>query len=98
MFLQVRGCVGTKFIGRWADLAVNIALDAVNTVTLVENGRVEVDIKRYAKVEKIPGGSIDDSQILSGVMLNKDVTHPKMKRHIQVRKKNRIKMQYFINF
>lgn len=81
---QVKGCVGTKFIGRWADLAVNIALDAVNTVTLVENGRVEVDIKRYAKVEKIPGGSIDDSQILNGVMLNKDVTHPKMRRYIEV--------------
>lgn len=78
------GCIGTKFIGRWSDLAVNIALEAVNTVTLVENGRVEVDIKRYAKVEKIPGGSIDDSQILRGVMLNKDVTHPKMRRYIQV--------------
>ncbi|KAF2881172.1 hypothetical protein ILUMI_24997 [Ignelater luminosus] len=79
----VKSCVGTKFIGRWADLAVNIALDAVNTVTLMENGRTEVDIKRYARVEKIPGGSIDDSQILDGVMINKDVTHPKMRRYIE---------------
>ncbi|KAL3287626.1 hypothetical protein HHI36_002095 [Cryptolaemus montrouzieri] len=78
----VKGCVGTKFISRWEDLAVNIALDAVHTVLLEENGRTEIDIKRYAKVEKIPGGSIEESTILRGVMLNKDVTHPKMRRII----------------
>ncbi|XP_061396753.1 T-complex protein 1 subunit gamma [Musca vetustissima] len=79
----VKSCVGTKFIGKWSDLAVNIALDAVKTVTLNENGRLEVDIKRYAKVEKIPGGSIDESCVLKGVMINKDVTHPKMRRYIE---------------
>ncbi|CAG9860164.1 unnamed protein product [Phyllotreta striolata] len=79
----VKGCIGTKFLSKWSDLAVNIALDAVNTVLLEENGRTEVDIKRYAKVEKIPGGSVEESRILRGVMLNKDVTHPKMKRHIK---------------
>lgn len=79
----VKGCIGTKFISKWSDLAVNIALDAVQTVMFEENGRTEVDIKRYAKVEKIPGGSIEDSEILSGVMLNKDVTHPKMRRYIE---------------
>lgn len=61
---------------------MKIALDAVETVAITENGRTEVDIKRYAKVEKIPGGSIDESCVLRGVMLNKDVTHPKMRRHI----------------
>uniref|UniRef100_A0A1A9WLU5 T-complex protein 1 subunit gamma n=1 Tax=Glossina brevipalpis TaxID=37001 RepID=A0A1A9WLU5_9MUSC len=79
----VKSCVGTKFIGKWSDLAVKIALDAVQTVTLNENGRLEVDIKRYAKVEKIPGGSIEESCVLKGVMINKDVTHPKMRRYIE---------------
>ncbi|TMW52091.1 hypothetical protein DOY81_002871 [Sarcophaga bullata] len=79
----VKACVGTKFIGKWSDMAVKIALDAVQTVTLTENGRMEVDIKRYAKVEKIPGGSIDESCVLKGVMINKDVTHPKMRRYIE---------------
>jgi T-complex protein 1 subunit gamma len=31
-------------------------------------------------VEKIPGGELEDSRILKGVMLNKDVTHSKMRR------------------
>nr|QBH73663.1 chaperonin [Orthoderella ornata] len=79
----VKSCVGTKFIGRWSDLACSIALDAVQTVMLEENGRREIDIKRYAKVEKIPGGSIDESSVLRGVMVNKDVTHPKMRRRIE---------------
>ncbi|XP_063894856.1 T-complex protein 1 subunit gamma [Helicoverpa armigera] len=79
----IRSCVGTKYIGRWADLAVDIALDAVNTVTINDNGRVEVDIKNYAKVEKIPGGTIEESRVLNGVMFNKDVTHAKMRRYIE---------------
>jgi hypothetical protein len=36
-----------------SDLACNIALEATKTVALEENGRKEIDIKRYAKVEKV---------------------------------------------
>ncbi len=43
----------------------------------------EVDIKRYARVEKIPGGEIEDSRVLDGVMLNKDITHASMRRRIE---------------
>ena len=43
----------------------------------------EIDIKRYARVEKIPGGQIEDSRVLDGVMLNKDITHASMKRRIE---------------
>ncbi len=34
-------------------MACNIALDAVRTVEHEENGRKEIDIKNYAKVEKV---------------------------------------------
>jgi T-complex protein 1 subunit gamma len=53
MLKIVKSCVGTKFIRKWSDLACNIALDATATVALEENGRREIDIKRYAKVEKV---------------------------------------------
>ena len=46
------------------------------------NGTKSVDIKRYARVEKVPGGEIEQSTVLRGVMLNKDITHPKMRRRI----------------
>lgn len=54
----VKSCLGTKFLNRWADLACQIALDAVNTVVVDENGRREIDIKRYAKVEKVRNNAV----------------------------------------
>lgn len=46
------------------------------------DGKKEIDIKKYAKVEKVPGGELEHSRVLKGVMINKDVTHPKMRRKI----------------
>merc|ERR1719220_183641 len=80
----IESCVGTKFISKWSDLACDIAMEAVKTVTVEsQGGKREIDIKRYAKVEKLPGGTIEDSRVLKGVMFNKDVTHPKMRRRIE---------------
>ena len=62
----------------------DLALKAVRTVShSAGGGKQEVDIKRYARVEKVPGGEIEDSCVLDGVMLNKDITHPKMRRRIE---------------
>lgn len=82
MLKIVASSIGTKFVSRWSDLMCNLALDAVMIVNLDEDGRKEVDIKRYAKVEKIPGGDITESRVMKGVMLNKDVVHGQMKRRI----------------
>nr|QBH73649.1 chaperonin [Aphelinus abdominalis] len=80
----VKSCLDTKFMGKWSDLACQIAMEAVKTVSIEQpGGRREIDIKRYVKVEKLPGGSIEDSHVLKGVMLNKDVTHPKMERVVK---------------
>jgi len=64
-------------------MACRIALDAVQAVSIEENGRREIDIKRYAKIEKIPGGSMEESEVLKGVMINKDVVHSRMARRIE---------------
>jgi len=88
----VQSCIGTKFSSRWNDTMIDMALKAVLTVsraiptpvgTDAYSQKMEVDIKRYAKVEKIPGGEISDCKVLSGVMFNKDVTHSKMRRRIE---------------
>lgn len=93
----VHSCIGTKFSSRWNDIMIDMALKAVLTVARelptpsapsgdvsdLYSQRMEVDIKRYAKVEKIPGGEINDCAVLSGVMFNKDVTHSKMRRRIE---------------
>lgn len=80
----VQSAIGTKFSSKWGDLIVNLAVKAVRCVYQKDgNDEVEIDIKRYAKVEKIPGGMLEDCEVLSGVMYNKDVTHPGMRRKME---------------
>ena len=43
----------------------------------------EVDVKRYVRIEKIPGGELNDCVVMDGVMFNKDITHQKMRRRIE---------------
>jgi T-complex protein 1 subunit gamma len=46
-----------------------LALTAVQTVAMdVGQGQREIDIKNYAKVEKIPGGTIEDCKVLKGAL------------------------------
>ncbi|CAI5441445.1 unnamed protein product [Caenorhabditis angaria] len=79
----VKSCLGTKMISKWMDLAVKISIDAVKTIRVDKGGVNEIDIKRYCRIEKIPGGTIEDSQVIKGVVLNKDILHAKMRRRIE---------------
>ncbi|BBG93953.1 DNA glycosylase superfamily protein [Prunus dulcis] len=46
-------------------------------------GSAGMDIQKYIKVEKVPGGQLEDSVVRKGVMINKDVIAPgKMRRKI----------------
>lgn len=84
MYTLISSSIATKFVSRWSELMCSLALKAVRTVMFDQStGRREVDVKRYARIEKIPGGEIEESKVLDGVMLNKDITHPKMRRRIE---------------
>lgn len=80
----VMTAIGTKFSSRWADMMVEMAIKAVKRVVIRHaDGHIEVDVKRYCRIEKIPGGELTDCKVLDGVMFNKDVTHNKMRRRIE---------------
>jgi T-complex protein 1 subunit gamma len=80
----VRGAIDTKFASRWGTLISDLAIKAVKTVCVTRpDGSKEIDVKRFAKVEKIPGGELSNCEVLNGVMLNKDITHPRMRREIK---------------
>lgn len=83
MFDLVNAAIGTKFSSRWGDRLVRMAIQAVSRVIVERTGHKEVDIKRYVRIEKIPGGELSDCRVLDGVMINKDVTHSKMRRRIE---------------
>lgn len=85
----IHASIGTKYVNRWSDKMCELALNSVKTVRIdlgeVPEGEVrfEIDTKRYVRIEKIPGGEVLDSRVLKGVMLNKDVVHPKMSRLVK---------------
>merc|ERR1719473_1885463 len=80
----VGSAIDTKFVSRWGNLISDLAIQAVQTVcTKTADGRKEIDIKRYAKVEKLQGGDLSQCEVLDGVMVNKDITHPRMRRMIK---------------
>jgi len=83
MIKIISASIGTKMSARWSELMCRLALDAVRIVATDAGGKREVDIKRYARIEKVPGGLVEDCRVLDGVMLNKDITHPKMRRRIE---------------
>jgi len=80
----VRGAIDTKFVSRWGNMISDLALKATQTVCVTNpDGRKEIDVKRFAKVEKISGGDLSQCEVLDGVMFNKDITHPRMRREIK---------------
>lgn len=92
----VESALGTKFSSRWNDKMVEMALQAVLTVAqhrkpkenvpahaAFQLAETEVDLKRYAKVEKIPGGEMDDCCVLQGVMFQKDMVSSSTRRRIE---------------
>ncbi|CEP62696.1 chaperonin-containing T-complex subunit CCT3 LALA0_S06e01618g [Lachancea lanzarotensis] len=83
----VAAAIGTKYVAQWSDLMCQLAVDAVRSVRVGTPGDatapVEIDTKRYVRIEKVPGGDVSESRVLKGVMLNKDVVHPKMARYIE---------------
>lgn len=79
----IKSCLATKFACKWDDLISNLALQALKVVHNKTSTSFECDFKKYAKVEKIPGGALEDCVVLDGVMINKDIVHPEMRRRIE---------------
>lgn len=79
----IKSCLGTKFANHWGNLISDLALKALKVVHNKSSHVFDCDIKKYAKVEKIPGGDLKDCRVLDGVMINKDIVHPEMRRRIE---------------
>lgn len=79
----VRIVAGPQFAASTAENAMDVEESSrANALLALAAKAGEVDLKKYARVEKIPGGDITESRVFCGVILNKDVTHSKMRRQI----------------
>lgn len=79
----IKSCLGTKFSSKWDNLISDLAFQALKIVHNKKSTSFECDFKKYAKVEKIPGGNLEDCCVMNGVMINKDIVHPEMRRRIE---------------
>jgi len=70
--------IGTKLVGRFSRLICELSLKTIL------NKRSESLFKpnKFFKIEKIPTFDIEKSKIISGVIILKDISHPKMRRRI----------------
>ena len=64
------------------DLLARLAVEAVKQVAEKVNGTYVVDIDNI-KLEKKEGGSVRDTQLIRGVVIDKERVHPRMPRKVE---------------
>ncbi len=77
--------VSSKYIGRGEieEKLASMAIDAALTVAeKKEDGRLEFKVDDV-KIEKKKGGSVLDSQLVYGIVLDKEVVHPGMPKRVE---------------
>jgi archaeal chaperonin len=70
-----------KSVGGSKEYLANITVQAVQAVSEELNGKWVADIDNI-KVEKKHGGSVADSQIIEGIIIDKEPVHPSMPRSL----------------
>ncbi|HEX54780.1 MAG TPA: thermosome subunit, partial [Candidatus Altiarchaeales archaeon] len=63
------------------ELLAELAVDAITQIAEKENGKIVVDMDNV-KVEKKEGGSIADSELIQGVIIDKERVHPGMPKKV----------------
>jgi T-complex protein 1 subunit epsilon len=72
--------LGSKIVSKAHEQFAQMAVDAV--LSVVDNERKDVDFE-LIKVEGRVGGSLEDSRLIKGVVLDKDFSHPQMPKKIE---------------
>ena len=82
----LRQAAETAMTGKGAEKAkdtlVALAVKAVRQVAVNDNGKYFVDTENI-KVEKKEGGSVEDSALIQGIIIDKEKVHPGMPRKIK---------------
>ncbi|KAJ3119914.1 T-complex protein 1 subunit epsilon [Nowakowskiella sp. JEL0407] len=73
-------CLGSKIVSKCHDLFAGIAVDAVLSVADMERKDVDFEL---IKIDGKVGGSLQDSKLVHGVVVDKDMSHPQMPKEIK---------------
>ncbi|HIP63126.1 MAG TPA: thermosome subunit, partial [Archaeoglobus profundus] len=76
----------TAMTGKGAEVALwklaEIAVKAVKTVAEEVNGKIRVN-PDHIKIEKRQGGAVEDTMLVDGIVLDKEVVHPAMPKRVE---------------
>ena len=72
----------SKSVAASRDLLAKVAVDAVSSVAEKKDGKWTVDEDNIQVVKK-QGGSMDDTQMISGIIVDKEAVHPAMPKKVE---------------
>ncbi len=75
-------CMNSKLIAESKDKLSDIAVNAITAVAEKQNGKWVVDIDKV-QIQKKEGDSIDDTKLIKGIILDKEVVGPQMPKTIK---------------
>ena len=82
----LRKIAATAITGKHAEYAIehlsSIVVDAVRKVAELENGKYVVD-EDNIKLEKRQGGGVEDTELIDGIVIDKEVVHPGMPKRVK---------------
>ncbi|WP_456369720.1 thermosome subunit beta [Geoglobus sp.] len=82
----LRKIAATAITGKHAEYAIDhlskIVVEAVKRVAEQENGTWTVDIDNI-KIEKRQGGGVEDTELVDGIVIDKEVVHPGMPKKVK---------------
>ncbi|VEU20097.1 DEKNAAC101021 [Brettanomyces naardenensis] len=79
LFRAASTSLGSKIVSKCHDQFARIAVESVLNVANLERKDVDFEL---LKVEGKLGGSLEDSKVIKGVILDKDFSHPQMPKEI----------------
>lgn len=80
LFKTARTTLSSKIVNRCHDKFSKLAVDAVLAVADLDRGDVNFD---HIKVDGKVGGKLEDSTLVYGIVLDKEMSHPQMPKEIK---------------
>ncbi|MCE4628216.1 MAG: TCP-1/cpn60 chaperonin family protein [Desulfurococcales archaeon] len=74
--------LNSKAVGEAADYFAEIAVEAVRSITEERDGKRYVDLNNIQIIKK-HGGSLMDTKLIKGIVLDKEVVHPDMPKRVE---------------
>jgi len=74
--------LNSKIVNKHKAEMAKIAVQAVLKVAVIEEGRRDVNFD-LIKMEGKPGGSLGDTQLIEGIVIDKEISHPQMAKEIK---------------